>query len=217
MLLMNGSARNGVDALADDAGQLRALIAGLSERVRRAAEVLGLVLSQPQQQPVARRELVALEADCAAISRRLVLQLRDTKPVPEDAIAIHAAAASLKEAFRRMQRALEYVPLQPVPQCQFQILRLARLLVRTAFQMTVAASDSAELPEAMVRIHRLRRQSSRLARRMIAGLPEREHDVLVILRCRSIAEETARAVDAVERAAVALSSVVVIRLPHNRP
>lgn len=202
MLLMNGSARNGVDAPADDAGELRALIAALSQRVHQAAEALVVVvLSQPHEQAVAGREFATLEADCAAISRRLVQQLRDTKPFPEDGIALHAAATSLKEAFRRTQRALEHVRLQPLPQCQFEILRLARLLVRTAFEMTVAASDSAELPEAMVRMHRLRRQSGRLARR----------------RWRSIAEETARAVDAVERAAVALHRVVVIRLPHDRP
>jgi hypothetical protein len=199
-------------------GKLRALIAALSERVHQAAEALVVVvLSQPHEQAVAGREFATLEADCAAICRRLVQQLRDTKPVPEDGIALHAAATSLKEAFRRTQRALEHVRLQPLPQCQFEILRLARLLVRTTFQMTVAASDSAELPEAMVRMHRLRRQSGRLARRVIAELPEREPDVLVILRCRSIAEATARAVDAVERAAVALHRVVVIRLPHDRP
>jgi predicted phosphate transport protein (TIGR00153 family) len=178
----------------------------------RAAELLVEMLGHfPERKDLA-REIKAVENDGDRITHDILHRLNQTFVTPIDREDIIQLASALDDVVDLTEEASDLLVLYKIEAPMDQAQSLARILLDACKQIAqgmprLRSFDS--ISHYVVEIHRLENEGDRVSREAVASLFVTGIDPMVVIRWKDVFDRLEGAIDATERVADVLESVVI--------
>ena len=180
--------------------------------VLRAAELLERMLRTYPEHGDLARDILICEQDGDRITHDIIQRLNQTFVTPIDREDIYELASALDDIVDYTEEVADYMGLYKIEAPMAQGQRLAHILLQASRQIAEAMprmrtfKDISHYP---VEINRLENDADRVSREAMASLFDTGIDPMFVIRWKDIFERLEAAIDATERVAHILESVVI--------
>ena len=178
----------------------------------RAADLLDQLLRGWPDNKELGRELLICEQEGDRITHDLIRKLNNTFVTPIDREDILVLASGLDDIVDFTEEAADYLNLYKIEAPMEQAQRLSHVLLQCTRQIAEAIPrlrGFRDINHYVVEINRLENDGDRIVREAIASLFDGGIDPMVVIRWKDIFERLEAAIDACERVAHILESVVI--------
>ena len=178
----------------------------------RAADLLDRLLRNWPDNKELGREILICEQEGDRITHDLIRKLNNTFVTPIDREDILVLASGLDDIVDFTEEAADYLSLYKIEAPMEQAQRLSHVLLQAARQISEAMPrlrGFRDLSHYVVEINRLENDGDRIVREAVASLFDGGIDPMVVIRWKDIYERLEAAIDACERVAHILESVVI--------
>jgi predicted phosphate transport protein (TIGR00153 family) len=178
----------------------------------RAADLLDQLLRGWPDNKELGRELLICEQEGDRITHDLIRKLNNTFVTPIDREDILVLASGLDDIVDFTEEAADYLNLYKIEAPMEQAQRLSHVLLQCTRQIAEAIPrlrGFRDINHYVVEINRLENDGDRIVREAIASLFDGGIDPMVVIRWKDIFERIEAAIDACERIAHILESVVI--------
>src|SRR5207244_2436761 len=179
----------------------------------RAADLLDQLLrSFPDRREELTRDILICEQEGDRITHDIIRRLNETFVTPIDREDIYALASALDDIVDFTEEAADYLSLYKIEAPMEQAQRLSHVLLQSTRQIADAIPrlrGFRDINHYVVEINRLENDGDRITREAIASLFDGGIDPMVVIRWKDIFERLEAAIDATERVAHILESVVI--------
>jgi predicted phosphate transport protein (TIGR00153 family) len=178
----------------------------------RAADLLDQLLRNWPDNKELGREILICEQEGDRITHDLIRKLNNTFVTPIDREDILVLASGLDDIVDFTEEAADYLSLYKIEAPMEQAQRLSHVLLQSARQIAEAIPrlrGFRDINHYVVEINRLENDGDRITREAIASLFDGGIDPMVVIRWKDIFERLEAAIDACERVAHILESVVI--------
>jgi uncharacterized protein len=178
----------------------------------RAADLLDQLLRGWPDNKELGRELLICEQEGDRITHDLIRKLNNTFVTPIDREDILVLASGLDDIVDFTEEAADYLNLYKIEAPMEQAQRLSHVLLQCTRQIAEAIPrlrGFRDINHYVVEINRLENDGDRITREAIASLFDGGIDPMVVIRWKDIFERLEAAIDACERVAHILESVVI--------
>jgi len=178
----------------------------------RAADLLDQLLRGWPDNKELGRELLICEQEGDRITHDLIRKLNNTFVTPIDREDILVLASGLDDIVDFTEEAADYLNLYKIEAPMEQAQRLSHVLLQCTRQIADAIPrlrGFRDINHYVVEINRLENDGDRITREAIASLFDGGIDPMVVIRWKDIFERLEAAIDACERVAHILESVVI--------
>lgn len=179
--------------------------------VQRAAEMLERMLQEWPETDLAGEILIA-EHEGDRITHDIIQRLNQTFVTPIDREDIIALASALDDIVDFTEEVADFMGLYRIEAPMDQALQLSTVLAQSSRQIAQALPrlrSLGDISHFTVEIHRLENEGDRIAREALASLFERGIDPMMVIRWKDIFERLEEAIDATEKVANVLQSIVI--------
>jgi uncharacterized protein len=180
--------------------------------VVRAADLLERTLRDWPESANLAREVLLAEQEGDRITHDLIQRLNQTFVTPIDREDIIALASSLDDIVDFTEEVADFMGLYRIEAPMDQSLQLSSVLLQACRQIHQALPRLRtydDISHFTVEIHRLENDGDRIAREALASLFVRGIDPMMVIRWKDIFERLEEAIDATERVANVLQSIVI--------
>jgi uncharacterized protein len=180
--------------------------------VVRAADLLERMLRDWPESANLAREVLLAEQEGDRITHDLIQRLNQTFVTPIDREDIIALASSLDDIVDFTEEVADFMGLYRIEAPMDQSLQLSSVLLQACRQIHEALPGLRtyeDINHFTVEIHRLENDGDRIAREALASLFVRGIDPMMVIRWKDIFERLEEAIDATERVANVLQSIVI--------
>ena len=179
----------------------------------RAADLLDQMLrGYPDRSDALARDILICEQEGDRITHDVIQRLNQTFVTPIDREDIYALASALDDIVDYTEEVADYLGLYKIEAPMEQAQRLAHVLLQASRQISEAMPrlrGFQDLSHYTVEINRLENDGDRITREAVASLFDNGIDPMVVIRWKDIYERLEAAIDATERVANILESVVI--------
>jgi predicted phosphate transport protein (TIGR00153 family) len=178
----------------------------------RAADLLDQLLRNWPDNKELGRELLICEQEGDRITHDLIRKVNNTFVTPIDREDILTLASGLDDIVDFTEEAADYLALYKIEAPMEQSQRLSHVLLQCTRQIAEAMPrlrGFRDINHFVVEINRLENDGDRITREAIASLFDGGIDPMVVIRWKDIYERLEAAIDACERVAHILESVVI--------
>jgi hypothetical protein len=178
----------------------------------RAADLLDQLLRGWPDNKELGRDLLICEQEGDRITHDLIRKLNSTFVTPIDREDILTLASALDDIVDFTEEAADYLSLYKIEAPMEQAQRLSHVLLQSTRQIADAIPrlrGFRNINHYVVEINRLENDGDRIVREAIASLFDGGIDPMVVIRWKDIFERIEAAIDACERVAHILESVVI--------
>jgi uncharacterized protein len=178
----------------------------------RAADLLDQLLRGWPDNKELGREILICEQEGDRITHDLIRKLNNTFVTPIDREDILVLASALDDIVDFTEEAADYLSLYKIEAPMEQAQRLSHVLLQSTRQISEAIPrlrGFRDINHYVVEINRLENDGDRITREAIASLFDGGIDPMVVIRWKDIFERLEAAIDACERVAHILESVVI--------
>jgi uncharacterized protein len=178
----------------------------------RAADLLDQLLRNWPENKELGREILICEQEGDRITHDLIRKLNNTFVTPIDREDILVLASGLDDIVDFTEEAADYLSLYKIEAPMEQAQRLSHVLLQSTRQIAEAIPrlrGFRDINHYVVEINRLENDGDRITREAIASLFDGGIDPMVVIRWKDIFERLEAAIDACERVAHILESVVI--------
>jgi uncharacterized protein len=178
----------------------------------RAADLLDQLLRGWPDNKDLGRDLLICEQEGDRITHDLIRKLNNTFVTPIDREDILVLASALDDIVDFTEEAADYLNLYKIEAPMEQAQRLSHVLLQSTRQIAEAIPrlrGFRDINHYVVEINRLENDGDRITREAIASLFDGGIDPMVVIRWKDIFERLEAAIDACERVAHILESVVI--------
>jgi uncharacterized protein len=178
----------------------------------RAADLLDQLLRNWPDNKELGRELLICEQEGDRITHDLIRKLNNTFVTPIEREDILVLASGLDDIVDFTEEAADYLSLYKIEAPMEQAQRLSHVLLQCTRQIAEAIPrlrGFRDINHYVVEINRLENDGDRITREAIASLFDGGIDPMVVIRWKDIFERLEAAIDACERVAHILESVVI--------
>jgi predicted phosphate transport protein (TIGR00153 family) len=178
----------------------------------RAADLLDQLLRNWPENKELGREILICEQEGDRITHDLIRKLNNTFVTPIDREDILVLASGLDDIVDFTEEAADYLSLYKIEAPMEQAQRLSHVLLQSTRQIADAIPrlrGFRDINHYVVEINRLENDGDRITREAIASLFDGGIDPMVVIRWKDIFERLEAAIDACERVAHILESVVI--------
>jgi predicted phosphate transport protein (TIGR00153 family) len=178
----------------------------------RAADLLDQLLRNWPDNKELGRELLICEQEGDRITHDLIRKLNNTFVTPIDREDILVLASGLDDIVDFTEEVADYLALYKIEAPMEQAQRLSHVLLQCTRQIAEAIPrlrGFRDINQYVVEINRLENDGDRITREAIASLFDGGIDPMVVIRWKDIFERLEAAIDACERIAHILESVVI--------
>jgi predicted phosphate transport protein (TIGR00153 family) len=178
----------------------------------RAADLLDQLLRGWPDNKELGRELLICEQEGDRITHDLIRKVNNTFVTPIDREDILTLASGLDDIVDFTEEAADYLNLYKIEAPMEQAQRLSHVLLQCTRQIAEAMPrlrGFRDINHFVVEINRLENDGDRITREAIASLFDGGIDPMVVIRWKDIYERLEAAIDACERVAHILESVVI--------
>jgi uncharacterized protein len=178
----------------------------------RAADLLDQLLRNWPDNKELGRELLICEQEGDRITHDLIRKLNNTFVTPIEREDILVLASALDDIVDFTEEAADYLSLYKIEAPMEQAQRLSHVLLESTRQIAEAIPrlrGFRDISHYVVEINRLENDGDRIVREAIASLFDGGIDPMVVIRWKDIFERLEAAIDACERVAHILESVVI--------
>jgi predicted phosphate transport protein (TIGR00153 family) len=178
----------------------------------RAADLLDQLLRNWPENKELGRELLICEQEGDRITHDLIRKLNNTFVTPIDREDILVLASGLDDIVDFTEEVADYLGLYKIEAPMEQAQRLSHVLLQCTRQIAEAIPrlrGFRDINHYVVEINRLENDGDRITREAIASLFDGGIDPMVVIRWKDIFERLEAAIDACERIAHILESVVI--------
>jgi predicted phosphate transport protein (TIGR00153 family) len=198
------SRRNGQEVfnLFDEAGA----------NILRAAELLDRLLREWPDHEELGREILICEQEGDRITHDLIQLLNRKVAVPIDREDVYGLASALDDIVDYTEEAADFLGLYGIEAPMDQAQQLSDVLRDACRNLAAALSRLGELGDIhhqLIEVHRLENEGDRITREALASLFANGIDPMVVIRWKDIFERIEQAIDACERAANILETILV--------
>jgi predicted phosphate transport protein (TIGR00153 family) len=178
----------------------------------RAAELLDQMLGDFPERTDLAREIKAVENEADRVTHDILHRLNNTFVTPIDREDILQLASALDDVVDLTEEASDLLVLYKIEAPMDQAQALANILVDACRQIAkgmprLRSFDS--ISHFVVEIHRLENEGDRISREAVASLFETGIDPMVVIRWKDVFDRLEGAIDATEKVADVLESVVI--------
>ena len=180
--------------------------------VVRAADLLHRMLGDWPESADLAREVLLAEQEGDRITHDLIQRLNQTFVTPIDREDIIALASSLDDIVDFTEEVADFMGLYRIEAPMDQSLQLSAVLLQATRQIHQALPRLRtydDISHFTVEIHRLENDGDRIVREALASLFVRGIDPMMVIRWKDIFERLEEAIDATERVANVLQSIVI--------
>jgi len=178
----------------------------------RAADLLDQLLRNWPDNKELGRELLICEQEGDRITHDLIRKVNETFVTPIEREDILTLASGLDDIVDFTEEAADYLNLYKIEAPMEQAQRLSHVLLQCTRQIAEAMPrlrGFRDINHFVVEINRLENDGDRITREAIASLFDGGIDPMVVIRWKDIYERLEAAIDACERVAHILESVVI--------
>jgi predicted phosphate transport protein (TIGR00153 family) len=178
----------------------------------RAADLLDQLLRNWPDNKELGREILICEQEGDRITHDLIRKLNNTFVTPIEREDILVLASGLDDIVDFTEEAADYLSLYKIEAPMEQAQRLSHVLLQCTRQIAEAIPrlrGFRDINHYVVEINRLENDGDRITREAIASLFDGGIDPMVVIRWKDIYERLEAAIDACERVAHILESVVI--------
>jgi hypothetical protein len=178
----------------------------------RAADLLDQLLRGWPDNKELGREILICEQEGDRITHDLIRKVNNTFVTPIDREDILTLASGLDDIVDFTEEAADYLNLYKIEAPMEQAQRLSHVLLQSTRQIAEAMPrlrGFRDINHFVVEINRLENDGDRITREAIASLFDGGIDPMVVIRWKDIYERLEAAIDACERVAHILESVVI--------
>jgi uncharacterized protein len=178
----------------------------------RAADLLDQLLRGWPDNKELGREILICEQEGDRITHDLIRKLNNTFVTPIEREDILVLASALDDIVDFTEEAADYLSLYKIDAPMEQAQRLSHVLLESTRQIAEAIPllrGFRDISHYVVEINRLENDGDRIVREAIASLFDGGIDPMVVIRWKDIFERLEAAIDACERVAHILESVVI--------
>jgi uncharacterized protein len=178
----------------------------------RAADLLDQLLRGWPDNKELGREILICEQEGDRITHDLISKVNNTFVTPIDREDILTLASGLDDIVDFTEEAADYLNLYKIEAPMEQAQRLSHVLLQCTRQIAEAMPrlrGFRDISHFVVEINRLENDGDRITREAIAALFDGGIDPMVVIRWKDIYERLEAAIDACERVAHILESVVI--------
>jgi predicted phosphate transport protein (TIGR00153 family) len=198
------SRRNGQEVfnLFDEAGA----------NILRAAELLDRLLREWPDHEELGREILICEQEGDRITHDVIQMLNRRVSVPIDREDVYRLASALDDIVDYTEEAADFLGLYGIEAPMDQAQQLSDVLRDACRNLAAALSRLGELGDIhhqLIEVHRLENEGDRITREALASLFANGIDPMVVIRWKDIFERIEQAIDACERAANILETILV--------
>jgi len=158
------------------------------------------------------RDIIVCEQDGDRITHDIIHRLNQTFVTPIDREDILELASALDDVVDFVEEVADYLGLYKIEAPMDQSVRLAQILhdaTRQIEQAMPRLRDFRDLSHFTIEIHRLENDGDRVTREAIAALFDHGIDPMTVIRWKDIYERLESGIDATEKCANVLESVVL--------
>jgi hypothetical protein len=180
--------------------------------IARAADLLDQMLTAWPDRKELARDILVCEQEGDRITHDIIHRLNQTFVTPIDREDIHELASALDDIIDLVEEVSDFMGLYRIEAPMEQSQRLAHILVQATRQVAEALPRMRgfqDLSHYTVEINRLENDGDRVVREAMASLFEGGIDPMVVIRWKDIYERLEEAIDACERVANVLESIVI--------
>jgi uncharacterized protein len=178
----------------------------------RAAELLEQMLQGwPDSQSLA-RDIVVCEQEGDRITHDIIKRLNQTFVTPIDREDILELASTLDDIADFIEEVSDFLGLYKIEAPMDQASRLAEILLYACRQIEQAMPrlrEFRDISHFTIEIHRLENDGDRVTREAMASLFDHGIDPMTVIRWKDIYERLESGIDATERVANTLESIVI--------
>jgi uncharacterized protein len=178
----------------------------------RAADLLDQLLRGWPDNKELGREILICEQEGDRITHDLIRKVNNTFVTPIEREDILVLASALDDIVDFTEEAADYLSLYKIEAPMEQAQRLSHVLLESTRQIAEAIPrlrGFRDISQYVVEINRLENDGDRIVREAIASLFDGGIDPMVVIRWKDIFERLEAAIDACERVAHILESVVI--------
>jgi uncharacterized protein len=178
----------------------------------RAADLLDQLLRNWPENKELGRDLLICEQEGDRITHDLIRKLNNTFVTPIDREDILVLASGLDDIVDFTEEVADYLALYKIEAPMEQAQRLSHVLLQSTRQIAEAIPrlrGFRDINHYVVEINRLENDGDRITREAVASLFDGGIDPMVVIRWKDIFERLEAAIDACERVAHILESVVI--------
>src|SRR3954453_20755720 len=178
----------------------------------RAAELLERMLSAWPDNAELQRDVVVCEQEGDRIPRDIIQRLNSTFVTPIDREDIYALASALDDIVDFIEETADFLSLYRIEAAMEDAQKLASVLVDASRQIAEAMPrlrGFKDVSHYTVEINRLENDGDRIQREALASLFAHGIDPMVVIRWKDIYERLEEAIDATEKVAYTLETIVL--------
>lgn len=186
-----------------------------AERTRQAAELLAMMFREGSPAEAQAQRVKDVEHQGDEITHTVIEKLHQTFITPIDREDIHELISHMDDVLDLVDATSERLWLYDVRQIEPEARELADVLLKAVVEMGSAVrglrdlKDRSRLIAHCTEINRLENEGDRITREAVASLFDGGIDPMVVIRWKDIFERLEAAIDACERVAHILESVVI--------
>ena len=188
------------------------LFEAAATNIVRAAELLEQMLQGwPDSQSLA-RDIVVCEQEGDRITHDIIKRLNQTFVTPIDREDILELASTLDDIADFIEEVSDFLGLYKIEAPMDQANRLAEILLYACRQIEQAMPrlrEFRDISHFTIEIHRLENDGDRVTREAMASLFDHGIDPMTVIRWKDIYERLEQGIDATERVANTLESIVI--------
>jgi uncharacterized protein len=180
--------------------------------IQRAAELLATMLRDYPENSELAREILICEQHGDRITHDIVQRTNNTFVTPIDREDILALAAALDDIVDYIEEVADFLGLYKIEATMDDAQKLAMVLVDAARQIAEAIPrlrGFKDVSHYTVEINRLENDGDRIQREALASLFAHGIDPMVVIRWKDIYERLEEAIDATEKVAYTLETIVL--------
>jgi predicted phosphate transport protein (TIGR00153 family) len=180
--------------------------------IRRAAELLEKMLRDYPENSELAREILICEQHGDRITHDIIQRTNNTFVTPIDREDILALAAALDDIVDYIEEVADFLGLYKIEATMDDAQKLARVLLDASRQIAEAMPrlrGFKDVSHYTVEINRLENEGDRIQREALAALFEHGIDPMVVIRWKDIYERLEEAIDATEKVAYTLETIVL--------
>jgi predicted phosphate transport protein (TIGR00153 family) len=181
--------------------------------IQRAAELLEEMLRDWPDKSNLAREILICEQDGDRITHDIIHRLNETFVTPIDREDIYALASALDDIVDFTEEVADYLGLYQIEAPMEKAQDMARVLVQSSHQIAEAMPRLRgfdDISHYTVELNRLENEGDRLTREALASLfRDGGIDPMVVIRWKDIYARLEAAIDATEKVANILESIVI--------
>ncbi|MDQ6821043.1 MAG: DUF47 family protein [Actinomycetota bacterium] len=180
--------------------------------MHQAAVLLNQLLSEYPDHKELAADILDCEHEGDRIVHDIVHRLNQTFVTPIDREDILALASALDDVVDYTEEVADYLGLYRIEAPTDQALELAHVLKAATSQLSDAIPrlrGFRDISEQTIEVHRLENEGDRIVREAVASLFDGGVDPMVVIRWKDLYERLEAAIDATERVANVLESIVI--------